>query len=186
MTDKTDSTNRRSPSPDSPFEMATTPAVAYNEWYEQRHIPDTFKTSGMAEAYRWKALNPEAERPFLNVYPLQDVAFLGSDEFETIPIDDGQLPGSGRIFDLVEFDTRCYRPVQSFEHKAFPASEAAFAVFAECTPIDGDEYRRWCEEEHFAAISKMSTWLRSEHYSLVFATVNMRSIEDQGPGVASR
>lgn len=78
----------------------------FHEWYNQRHIPDIFQTSGFEEAYRWKVLKDfnantrkrgrgrgsrreeedgkgEVKRPFLNTYPLRDVEFLGSEEFKS-------------------------------------------------------------------------------------------------------
>lgn len=74
----------------------------FHEWYNQRHIPDIFQTSGFEEAYRWKVLKDfntsirrrgsrrgsrreeeDVERPFLNTYPLRDVEFLGSEEFKS-------------------------------------------------------------------------------------------------------
>lgn len=80
----------------------------FHEWYNQRHIPDIFQTSGFEEAYRWKVLKDfhtsirrrgrgrgrgsrrgeedgkgEVQRPFLNTYPLRDVEFLGSEEFKS-------------------------------------------------------------------------------------------------------
>lgn len=80
----------------------------FHEWYNQRHIPDIFQTSGFEEAYRWKVLKDfntsirrrgrgrgrgsrreeedgeeDVQRPFLNTYPLRDVEFLGSEEFKS-------------------------------------------------------------------------------------------------------
>lgn len=72
----------------------------FHEWYNQRHIPDIFQTSGFEEAYRWKIMKDtrrrgrgsrreeedgkgESQRPFLNTYPLRDVEFLGSEEFKS-------------------------------------------------------------------------------------------------------
>lgn len=68
----------------------------FHEWYNQRHIPDIFQTSGFEEAYRWKIMKDtrrrgrgsrreeeDVQRPFLNTYPLRDVEFLGSEEFKS-------------------------------------------------------------------------------------------------------
>lgn len=76
--------------------------ATFHEWYNQRHIPDIFQTSGFEEAYRWKVLKDtrrrgrgrgsrreeehgkeDVQRPFLNTYPLRDVEFLGSEEFKS-------------------------------------------------------------------------------------------------------
>jgi len=50
--------------------------------YEGVHIPDIFKTSGIKEASRWKSIDPAGERPYLAMYPLEDLDFLQTDEFK--------------------------------------------------------------------------------------------------------
>lgn len=60
----------------------------YKKWYEQVHIPDIFKTSGMKEAYRYQSINPEDQVPYLALYPLKDTDFLETDEFKGTPFSD--------------------------------------------------------------------------------------------------
>ncbi len=94
---------------------ALTPTVL-KKWYDEVHFPDIIKTSGMPTTFRYDALDPSAERPFFYYYPVPDLAFLGSEEFMKIPINSDLLPGpSHMIFDFVNFDTRYYELVQSFE-----------------------------------------------------------------------
>lgn len=102
----------------------------YTQWYEETHIPDIFQTAGIDEAYRWQALDPAAERPYLALYPLNDVGFLQSPEFKgnkindsrwtsaknpAIPVQEHKLPDTHRIFDLANFDTRYYKFIQLYE-----------------------------------------------------------------------
>lgn len=54
----------------------------YTQWYEETHIPDIFRTSGIDEAYRWLALDPATDRPYLALYPLKDISFLQSPKFK--------------------------------------------------------------------------------------------------------
>lgn len=54
----------------------------YSEWYEKTHIPDIFQTTGIDQAFRWQALDPSIERPYLALYPLRDIGFLQSPEFK--------------------------------------------------------------------------------------------------------
>lgn len=58
------------------------PPQDYKRWYEEVHIPDIFKTSGIKEASRWETVNPSDERPYLALYPLTDLDFLQTDEFK--------------------------------------------------------------------------------------------------------
>lgn len=103
----------------------------YTEWYEQTHIPDIFQTAGIDQAFRWKALDPSAERPYLAMYPLKDISFLQSPEFKgisrdqtkdnsadkilAIPVEEDKLPETHKVFDLANFDTRYYKFVQLYE-----------------------------------------------------------------------
>ena len=85
-------------------------AAVFTKWYEAEHIPDILRTSGMNAAYRYCAA-PEgkatASRPYLALYPLDDVSFLQTDEFRAIPVHSDLVPSPGRcIFDVADFDTR--------------------------------------------------------------------------------
>ena len=70
----------------------------------------------MKTAYRYKSTDPSAERPYLALYPLASIEFLQTDEFNSIPNNHHSLPGPSQlIFDFVNFDTRCYEHVQTYE-----------------------------------------------------------------------
>ncbi|KAK3100818.1 hypothetical protein LTR53_018972, partial [Teratosphaeriaceae sp. CCFEE 6253] len=86
----------------------------FSKWYEVVHIPDIFKTSGIKSASRWRAVDPANDRPYLALYPVDDLEFLDSDEFKAIPVHHDSLPG-GAVFNLADFDTRYYKFAQSYE-----------------------------------------------------------------------
>jgi hypothetical protein len=83
---------------------------SFTRWYEDIHIRDIFKTSGIKSAFRYKSPTPgTVDKPFLALYPLKDLDFLQSAEFKAIPVTDSSIPSeSHTIFDLAEFDTRYY------------------------------------------------------------------------------
>lgn len=54
----------------------------FKKWYEGVHIPDIFKSGGIKEALRWETINPDDERPYLALYPLEDLDFLQTPEFK--------------------------------------------------------------------------------------------------------
>lgn len=92
-----------------------TPEVL-DKWYEEIHIPDVLKTSGFESAIRYKSRDPNAERPYLALYPIKDINFLKTDEFKTIPGHSPLLPGpSHLIYDFVHFDVRVYTKHEIFE-----------------------------------------------------------------------
>ncbi|EME77271.1 uncharacterized protein MYCFIDRAFT_83221 [Pseudocercospora fijiensis CIRAD86] len=150
---------------------------ASTEWYEGVHIPDVFKTSGSGaptKAYRWKASDPAAEKPYLALYPTADVDFLGSDEFKQIPVHCDKLPGSGQIFELADFDTRYYKLKQLYgpESEAIGDAQPDFVIVAGFTPADDEDYEQWYQQEHLTEISGITGWRKTERYELFFARSN--------------
>jgi hypothetical protein len=84
----------------------------FTRWYEEEHIPDILRTSGMNSAYRYYTTSKKKAsvgRPYLALYPLKDVSFLQTDEFKSIPVHSDLVPSESRsIFDVAEFDARYY------------------------------------------------------------------------------
>ena len=61
-------------------------------------------------------MDPAAERPYLALYPLEDLGFLQTDEFKAVPVHHETVPApSHAIFDVTDFDTRYYEHVQTYE-----------------------------------------------------------------------
>lgn len=102
----------------------TSPSLSpkvFTEWYEDIHIRDIFLTSGINSAFRYYTQAPDAakiERPYLALYPVEDVGFLYSEEFRAIPVYSDMLPAESKgIFDLADFDTRYYTNIGILEGK---------------------------------------------------------------------
>ncbi|TKA74995.1 hypothetical protein B0A55_02649 [Friedmanniomyces simplex] len=143
----------------------------YTKWYEKVHIPDIFKTSGIKEASRWQAVDEKSERPYLALYPLEDLDFLETDEFKAIPVHDDSLPGSHAIFDFADFDTRYY--------KFFRAGQADFVIVAAFTPTDEEDYDNWYRQEHLKEISGITGWRKTQRYALTFARQNRKPAREK-------
>jgi hypothetical protein len=91
-------------------------ASTFNTWYDTVHIPDILHTSGMKTAIRYRGVDKEQKYPFLACYPVQDISFLSSEEFKSIPHQSDMLPGPGHsCFDNAQFDSRVYSHVQTYE-----------------------------------------------------------------------
>ncbi|KAK0288889.1 hypothetical protein LTR91_018424 [Friedmanniomyces endolithicus] len=146
----------------------------YTKWYEKVHIPDIFKTSGIKEASRWEAIDPKSERPYLALYPLEDLNFLQTDEFKAIPVHDDSLPGSHAIFDFADFDTRYYKFVQHYEAENAKSGQADFVIAAGFTPTDEEDYDNWYRQEHLKEISGITGWRKTQRYALTFARQNRK------------
>jgi hypothetical protein len=48
--------------------------------------------------------DPANPKPFLAFYPLDDMAFTLSDEFKKISVQSENLPASGVVYDMADFD----------------------------------------------------------------------------------
>jgi hypothetical protein len=90
------------------------------KWYTQDHIPEIIATSGVNSAFRFKSPDEKAEKPYLALYPMEDIAFTQGDEFKKISVHSDLLPNRGPIYDLADFDTRYYGLVQTYAPKGAP------------------------------------------------------------------
>lgn len=90
----------------------------FTAWYQDVHIPDILATSGIKTAYRYFTTSDEetVDRPYLALYPLEDVAFLRTSEFESIPVHSDLVPTDSKcIFDLADFHVCYYTNVGKVE-----------------------------------------------------------------------
>lgn len=95
-----------------------TPEI-FTEWYEDVHIADIFKSKTIMRAFRYYSVTPESvDRPYLALYPLEEVKVLQSDAFKSIPVHSKLVPGDGLIFNLANFDTRYHTHVKTLGNKS--------------------------------------------------------------------
>ena len=89
-------------------------AETFRRWYEEVHVPDVLATSGVHTAFRFQ--NPDSEdteRPYLAIYPFNDLEWLATGEFFRVPLTSDILPNpSKRILEVTDFDIRFYETLQ--------------------------------------------------------------------------
>lgn len=93
------------------------------KWYDEDHIAEIVSTSGIKNAFRYIDVNkgsPNAPKPFLAFYPMEDLAFTQGQEFKGIKVKSDILPGSGIVYDFADLDVSYLGLVQSPEGKAKP------------------------------------------------------------------
>ena len=101
----------------------------FNKWYNEVHIPDILATSGFNSAFRYRSIDPKADRPYLAMYPVSDLNWLRSKEFSTIPVTSDYFPGpSHNCFDSVDFDTRFYEFIHSYEKPGVQAGTSSSSL----------------------------------------------------------
>lgn len=101
------------------FSKSTSPDLVPDDvlmsWYDNIHIPDVIATSGMKTALRFEALDPKTKYRWLVVYPVKDINFAATEEFDNIP-KGGHKKIGGRMFtDLAQLDLRISARTQVFE-----------------------------------------------------------------------
>ncbi|KAF2669329.1 hypothetical protein BT63DRAFT_425067 [Microthyrium microscopicum] len=117
------------------------PPALFAQWYEDVHIADIFATKpqGIKSAFRYETVTPgKVERPYLALYPMEDMSFLTSDAFRSIPVNDNLLPDGGPIFNFADFDTRYYSNVQHLKGEAKRAAVPSHVVTL-CFDVEGDD-----------------------------------------------
>jgi hypothetical protein len=87
----------------------------YLEWYQNEHIPDVIATKQISSAIQYSSINASDSHPYLTLYPVKDINFLGSKEWHNIPTTSGKYFGGGKCYDVAEFDTRFYEFVEEFQ-----------------------------------------------------------------------
>ncbi|KAL4950413.1 hypothetical protein BDW69DRAFT_57788 [Aspergillus filifer] len=110
---------------------------AFEKWYNDVHVADVLKTSGINSAARYHAFGTtpdSADWPFLALYPVPDEEFLASEEFANVPvaIESDLLQGEKNCFDVAEFDIRQHRAlvdVHAGEVGAGPADNILLVEF---------------------------------------------------------
>ncbi|CRK13335.1 hypothetical protein BN1723_009977 [Verticillium longisporum] len=150
----------------------------YMNWYDNDHIAEILETSAMKTAFRYKDVDPSAERPFLAMYPLDDIAFMQTDEFKNIRVHSDLLPGGGPVYDVAEIDVRCYKLTQVYDptNKGPGHTKTILSAQVELGPdISPEELDRWYREEHLERMSQWGGFLRTTRFELAYARSNAQS-----------
>lgn len=133
----------------------------FMKWYDDDHIAEIMQTSGIHSARRFIDINPDAEKPYLAMYPLDDIQFTQSDEFRNIRVKSDLLPYSGVIYDLAEFDVRYDHLIHIYdEKKRGPgATRSILAAAVELNEgTSAEEFNQWYRDEVSVAHQSIAQW----------------------------
>lgn len=90
----------------------------FTKWYDEIHVPDVLKmpSKKITSARRYESIDPSADRPYLAIYPVEDIQFVETPEFLKIPVHDNVFPGPSHLcFDYAEIDTRIYDHIDTYQ-----------------------------------------------------------------------
>ena len=97
------------------------PVSQYERRYLEDRIPNVLETCGIKRALLYINTDPEADRPYLALYPMQDVRFLQSEELiQGIRVTSPRLPNGedgkeGLCYDFMDVDVAYFQHVQTYE-----------------------------------------------------------------------
>jgi len=137
--------------------------ATFLKWYDEDHIPEILATGGMPTAIRFIDEGARAQlkdhgndspspaaRPYLHVYPVQDVAFFRTSQFADIGVTSDLLPGSKLVYDLADFDVRFYNLVQVYDPTNKGPRHTRSMLYAHLALKEGypeEDLERWYREE---------------------------------------
>ncbi|KAG9239976.1 hypothetical protein BJ878DRAFT_529093 [Calycina marina] len=151
----------------------------YLKWYEEDHIAEIMQTSGIKSAVRFKNTNLDADKPYMVMYPMEDLGFTQGEEFKKIKVHSNILPGGGPIYDLADIDVRYYSLTQTYDPKG-PTKPGKVKLIntAGLSPnetISDNEFDNWYRQEHLDELAKVPGYLRSTRYNLQYYRTNAQS-----------
>ncbi|KAH7384427.1 hypothetical protein DE146DRAFT_622670 [Phaeosphaeria sp. MPI-PUGE-AT-0046c] len=159
-------------------------------WYDNEHIPEVVSTSGIQSAFRYidvaktSANGDKANpKPFFAFYPMKDLRFTQSDEFRTISVTGKELPGSGVVYDLAEFDVGYMAKKSVSEKKGKGGGTARFILTCGIRPDEDsipssqleDFYSKQTEE-----LAQCPGYSRTSMFDLRYARTNADSRKLKG------
>ncbi|OAG42619.1 hypothetical protein AYO21_03204 [Fonsecaea monophora] len=150
------------------------PLSKLHQWYEEVHIPDILATSGINDAYRYENVDPNSEWPLLALYPVADVDFFSTQEFNSIP-PLGKHVFPGPITDHIEFQVRQYRLTQVYEPRDIrvfapvPKQGAPVIATAAVQPKAGgeDDFDTWYRQQHLDMLSMIIPYRAATRYEQI-------------------
>ncbi|KAM0819562.1 putative EthD domain-containing protein [Seiridium cardinale] len=178
----------------------------YLKWYDEDHIVDLLQISGIGSARVLKDVNPDADKPYLVLYPLDDLGIMKSDDMKNIKARSDLLPGTGNMYDLADFDSRFDSLIQVYDPTGKGKGELSYrrrrlksrrtwrlrynirghtrSVISVQIQLkeggDVEDFDRWYREEHLGLVSKATGYLRTTRFKLVAARTNSQARASQG------
>ncbi|KAF1808259.1 hypothetical protein P152DRAFT_517702 [Eremomyces bilateralis CBS 781.70] len=145
----------------------------YNKWYDTIHLQDVVD-GGLGDlAVRYQHVDPSKPLPYIALYRVPDVAFLGDTaKMDAIPKTSDMLPGPSRDWrEVLENEIRGYIHVQSYEGPNADAGRGkgrAIVTFVANVPEETEkDLDAWYREEHLALLAKCTGYIRSTRYQLI-------------------
>jgi hypothetical protein len=152
------------------------------QWYDDDHIPEVVATSGIKSGFRYVDVNKTSSagdarnaKPFLAVYPMDDLTFTQGDEFRGIRVKSDLLPRSGIVYDLTEMDVS----YSGLKEKTEGTGKAKFVLSCGLRPV-ASQFVDQAFAQQREALAQAKGYIRTLSFELQYARTNAQSRELKG------
>lgn len=150
----------------------------FNRMYDEEHLPDVlnYKHKVSDLALRYRNTNAESERPYLALYPLEDVGFFASGTLEKFTEDThrSRTFGGEDILNFVHFEPRPYEKIQTFTGYAGTdgsdgKGRARTLTCVAMEPAEGEDedFDEWYRKQHLDILSMCRGYRRTTRYKRI-------------------
>ncbi|KAG4426005.1 hypothetical protein IFR04_000949 [Cadophora malorum] len=147
----------------------------YLKWYEEDHIPDILDKTPIKSALRFSNINPKADRPYLLMYPMEDLAAIHGEGFKQLKVKSDFMPDKGAPYDFADLDFRDYKLIQKYDPNGTAEEKIRFIAtggFELGPSLKDQDLHDWYNQEHLERLSKVSGYLRTTRYRLMHHSTN--------------
>ncbi|KAK5694018.1 hypothetical protein LTR97_009636 [Elasticomyces elasticus] len=147
-----------------------------NNFYQNEHLPDVLSYGAVKMTKRYKNVNPESAFPYLALYPVDDVDYFKSKDFEKV-VEETKLSrtfGGKSFYDFLEFEIGSWTKIQTYESpstKPAPTSHAKtlIAVTMQPDPSPDNDPDSWYKKQYLDTMAQLPSYRRTTRYKRVAA-----------------
>ncbi|KAG4440090.1 hypothetical protein IFR05_004433 [Cadophora sp. M221] len=147
----------------------------YIKWYEEDHIPDILDKTPIASAHRFSNVVPKANRPYLLMYPMEDLAAIHGEGFKKLKVNSDFMPENGAPYDYADLDFRDYKLIQKYDPNEVSEGKSKFIAtggFELDLTLTAQDLHDWYNQEHLERLAKVPGYLRTTRYRLMHHSTN--------------
>ncbi|KAH9203624.1 hypothetical protein DL95DRAFT_377594 [Leptodontidium sp. 2 PMI_412] len=147
----------------------------YIKWYEKDHIPDILEKTPIKSAFRFSNVDPKADRPYLLMYPMENLAAIHGEGFKMLNVNSDFMPDKGAPYDYADLDFRDYKLIQKYNPTGNSEGKTKFIAtggFELDSALTEQNLHDWYNQEHLERLSEVPGYLRTTRYRLMHHSTN--------------
>ncbi|KAK3632838.1 hypothetical protein LTR56_016161 [Elasticomyces elasticus] len=147
-----------------------------NEFYQDEHLPDVLSYGAVKMTKRYKSVDPNSKFPYLALYPVDDVNYFTSPEFENV-VEETKLSrtfGGKSFYEFLDFEIGSWTKTKTYEGihpdpstKPEPKSHAKTLIAVAMQPAPGTDSDDWYKKQYQDTMATLPTYRRTTRYKRV-------------------